>query len=136
MIATTALYLVYLFFAQPYEDKRQNQLSLLNEFFVLVISCCLIGFCNENLSSDGEEALGWFLIAWINVIAGFNMLLALYKTVKETYDLLRQKCCPQKKIHIPGEDDETPGDAVEQKVPGTIDVMDLEVISLNEDQMD
>jgi Na+/melibiose symporter-like transporter len=67
---------------------------MLNEFFVLVISCCLIGFCNENLSNDGEEYMGWFLIAWINIIAGFNMLLALYKTVKETYGLLREKCCP------------------------------------------
>jgi Na+/melibiose symporter-like transporter len=102
MIATTALYLIYLFFSQPYEEKRQNQLSLLNEFFVLIISFCLIGFCNDNLSSDSQESLGWFLIAWINLIAGFNMLIALYKTVKETYDPPRKMLSKEKNSYANG----------------------------------
>ncbi len=32
------------------------------------------------------------------MIAGFNMLIALYKTVKETYELIRDKCCNKGKV--------------------------------------
>ena len=73
--------------------------------------------------------MGWFLIAWINIIAGFNMLLALYKTVKETYGLLREKCCPQRKINVPTEDDGK--DGVKDEGGGAKEEMDLEVVSLN-----
>jgi hypothetical protein len=98
---------------------------LLNEFFVLVISCSLIGFCNDYLSSEGEEILGWFLIVWINLIAGFNMLLALYKTAKETYELLREKCCPKKNIDIHPKDDNANSDVKDLKARGANESVDL-----------
>ncbi len=98
MIINTAIYIGYLYFVRPYEEDKQNKLSLLNEFFVLIIAFCLIGFCSDNLSSESQESLGWFLIVWINLIAAFNMGIAVYQTIKETYKLLRDKCRAKAKV--------------------------------------
>lgn len=58
--------------------------------------------------------MGWFLIVWINVIAGFNMLIALYKTVKETYELIRDKCCNKGKVENVPQLKETEGQHKEE----------------------
>ena len=65
------------------------------------------------------------------------MLLAMYKTAKETYELLREKCCPKKKINMPPKEDDGNPTLKDLKASGPIEAQDLEVISLNsEDQIE
>ena len=131
MIITTAMYIGYLYFVRPYEEDKQNKLSLLNEFFVLIIAFCLIGFCSDNLSSEGQESLGWFLIVWINLIAAFNMGIAVYQTIKETYKLLRDKCRAKAKV---ASDQEIIDGETEQKCnPPNGHSKDLTVIDIDDD---
>jgi Transient receptor potential (TRP) ion channel len=86
MIISTEAYIVYLALVQPYTERQANIMSIVNECFVLVITFCLLAFvddicCEKPTSQDG---VGWFIIAWINLIAGINMLLGAIKTVKHT----------------------------------------------------
>ena len=57
------------------------------------------------------------------------MLLALYKTAKETYELLREKCCPKKNIDIHPKDDNANSDVKDLKAGGANESVDLQVIS-------
>ena len=92
-ILSNVLYLVYLYTAQPFVNPRQTKLSLANESAVLVVSCCLLGFTDQVCTdSDTQDALGWFVIAWINVVAGCNMLIAMVKTGREVLIQLRKRC--------------------------------------------
>jgi hypothetical protein len=84
---------VYLYTAQPFVNPRQTQLSLGNESAVLVVSCCLLGFTDQVCTdSDTQEALGWFLIVWINVVAGCNMLIAMVKAGRELFIQVLKRC--------------------------------------------
>ena len=53
------------------------------------------------------------------------MLLALYKTAKETYELLREKCCPKKNIDIHPKDDNSNSDVKDLKAGGANESVDL-----------
>ena len=44
--------------------------------------------------------LGWFFVAWINMIAAINMGLAYWKSAVEAYQKVREYCIKRKlKIH-------------------------------------
>ena len=53
------------------------------------------------------------------------MLLALYKTAKETYELFREKCCPKKNIDIHPKDDNANSDVKDLKAGGENESVDL-----------
>lgn len=97
LILSTAFYIIYLFLARPFENSGSNRMTLINECFVLVVCFCLLGFVDD-ICCDSDYTqyyLGWFVIAWLNLICAINMIRGAINTGKEIRAKMRG-CCNRK----------------------------------------
>lgn len=93
-ILSTFLYIFYLAMVQPFEERISNIMSIVNESFVFVMSLLLLTFVDVVCCEDPRTQVntGWFIIFWINLICGINMIIALIDTVKGIISAVK-KCC-------------------------------------------
>ena len=59
------------------ENNRQNVLYIINEYMYLTCAFFLLGFSTYNYAPEVRYQIGWFYIAFLGVILGFNVLIML-----------------------------------------------------------
>ena len=72
--------LSYLIACNPFVDRVQNVMEILNELTFLIVTYSFILFTDYNLNSSVKVMMGWFMIGVTLLNIAINYLVVLIKT--------------------------------------------------------
>lgn len=82
-VISSAVFLLYLIYTQPFSSSKQNKMELLNEFAVSVSCYFLFLFTDYMLDNDIKYSVGWALCLHLVISIAINFAVVAFEAVSD-----------------------------------------------------
>mmetsp|Transcript_21361 Transcript_21361/g.15615 ORF Transcript_21361/g.15615 Transcript_21361/m.15615 type:complete len:112 (-) Transcript_21361:124-459(-) len=93
---TNLFFFGYKLFCQPLKDARTNQLEIVNEFAILLMTYSLLDFSDAEGNPQNKLKVGWFTFSILLSAVMVNLCFIIFNQVRCTYRSIRQAIANRK----------------------------------------